>query len=100
MIPFLALALASASLPADSTHYVVLNHGRPAGEMHIVRTADTVIVRFRYQDRQRGPRIETRYHTVNGRLLSLETRTVTPEGTLGPVSQRVDFIGDSVRSVV
>jgi hypothetical protein len=66
MIPLLALALAVAHPPADSTHYIVLNHGRPAGEMHIVSAGDTTIVRFRYQDRQRGPRIETRYRTANG----------------------------------
>ena len=100
MIPLLALALAVAHPPADSTHYIVLNHGRPAGEMHIVSAGDTTIVRFRYQDRQRGPRIETRYRTANGKLVSLETRSVTPEGALGDVTQRVDFTGDSVRSVV
>jgi imidazolonepropionase-like amidohydrolase len=100
MIPFLALALAGAHASADSTHYIVLNHSRPAGEMHVVAAGDSVVVRFRYQDRQRGPRIETLYRTsANGRLVALETRSITPEGKLGSVTQRVDFTGDSVRSV-
>src|SRR5215211_6270895 len=107
LLPFV-VAAASASAPIaprpiaapDSVHYIVLNHGRPAGEMHIVKTGDSTVVRFRYQDRQRGPRIETLYRTsANGRIVTLETRSVTPEGALGAVTQRVDFIGDSVRAV-
>ena len=100
MVACFALALALVASAADSTHYVVLNHGRPAGEMHIVAAGDSVVVRFRYQDRQRGPRIETLYRSGgSGRLVAMETRSVTPEGTLGPVTQRVDFRGDSVTSV-
>ena len=100
MIAFVALVLAAALPAADSTHYIVLNHGRPAGEMHVATSADSVVVRFRYQDRQRGPRFETVYRLgANRRVLAIETRSVTPEGTLGPVTQHVDFYGDSVRSV-
>jgi hypothetical protein len=110
MIVFLPFVVAAASAsapvapppmaPPDSVHYIVLNHGRPAGEMHIVKAGDSAVVRFRYQDRQRGPRIETLYRSsANGRIVTLETRSVTPEGALGAVTQRVDFIGDSVRAV-
>jgi hypothetical protein len=100
MLALLALAVAAAHAPADSTKYTVLNHGRPAGEMSVVSTADSVVVRFRYQDRQRGPRFETIYRLgPNRRVLSMETRSVTPEGKLGDVTQRVDFWGDSLRSV-
>lgn len=99
-MPFLALALAVAHASADTTHYIVLNHGRPAGEIRVVSAGDSVVVRVRYQDRQRGPRIETLYRTAaNGRIVALETRSVTPEGALGSVTQRVDFMGDSVRSI-
>jgi len=95
-----AVLLAAAQAAADSTHYIVLNHGRPAGEMHVSTTPDSVVVRYRYQDRQRGPRFETLYKLgPNRRILALETRSVTPEGPLGPVTQHVDFWGDSVRSV-
>ena len=101
MNALVAVLLAASQAAADSAHYIVLNHGRPAGEMHVSATPDSVVVRFRYQDRQRGPRFETLYQLgPNRRVLALETRTVTPEGTLGPVTQRVDFRGDSVRSVV
>ena len=96
----LTLAIALLAPAADSTHYIVLNHGRPAGEMHVVTGGDSVVVRFRYQDRQRGPRIETLYRTgANGKLVAIETRSVTPDGALGPVTQRVDFRGDSAISV-
>jgi hypothetical protein len=99
MVACLALALVLAAPAPDSTHYIVLNHGRPAGEMHVVSAGDSVVVRFRYQDRQRGPRFETLYRSANGRLTALETRSVTPDGKLGSVTQRVDFTGDSARSV-
>lgn len=100
MIPVLSLLLAAAAPAADTSQYIVLNHGRPAGEMRVVAYGDSVVVRFRYQDRQRGPRIETLYRTgANGRLVALETRSVTPDGALGSVTQRVDITGDSVRCV-
>src|SRR5580765_595242 len=102
MNALVAVLLAAAQAAADSTPtpYIVLNHGRPAGEMHVSTTPDSVVVRYRYQDRQRGPRFETLYKLgPNRRILALETRSVTPEGTLGPVTQHVDFWGDSLRSV-
>ena len=68
--------------------------------MHISATGDSTVVRYRHQDRQRGPRFETVYRrAANGRLVSIETRSVTPEGKLGDVTQRVDFLGDSVRAI-
>jgi hypothetical protein len=100
MVVALALLLAAARPSADSTHFIVLNHGRPAGEMHISTSGDSTVVRYRHQDRQRGPRFETVYRrAANGRLISMETRSVTPDGKLGDVTQRVDFLGDSVRAV-
>jgi len=68
--------------------------------MHISTSGDSTVVRYRHQDRQRGPRFETVYRrAASGRLLSMETRSVTPEGKLGDVTQRVDFLGDSVRAI-
>jgi imidazolonepropionase-like amidohydrolase len=100
MNSLVGLLLAATQAAADSTHYIVLNHGRPAGEMHVSTAPDSVVVRYRYQDRQRGPRFETLYKLgPNRRILAFETRSVTPEGTVGPVLQRVDFWGDSLRSV-
>jgi hypothetical protein len=100
MIALVGLLVAAVQAAADSTHYLVLNHGRPAGEMHVSTTPDSVVVRYRYQDRQRGPRFETLYKLgPNRRILAFETRSITPEGTVGQVTQRVDFWGDSLRSV-
>lgn len=47
--------------PADSLAYIVVNHGREAGAMQVVAGADSVVVRFHYVDRNRGPRVEERF---------------------------------------
>lgn len=96
MVPLFALLLA-ASAAADTTNYIVLNHGRPAGDMRVISGGDSVVVRFQYQDRQRGPRIETRYRIANGRVVAMETRGFSPDGVLGPVTERVDLYADSAR---
>jgi imidazolonepropionase-like amidohydrolase len=94
-----ALALLVSIAPADS-QFIVLNHGRPAGEMRISAAGDSVVVRYQYQDRQRGPRIENRYRIgTGGRITLVETRGFSPEGVLGPVSERVEYFDDSVRVV-
>ena len=96
MVALFALLLA-ASTTADTTNYIVLNHGRPAGDMRVITGGDSVVVRFQYQDRQRGPRIETCYRLANGRIVSMETRGFSPDGVLGPVTERVDLYADSAR---
>jgi hypothetical protein len=102
MVVVLASVLSLAAAPApDSTNYIILNHSRPAGAMSIVSAGDSVVVRYRYQDRQRGPRFETRYHTgAGGRITLIETRTVAMDGTVGAVTERVELAGDTVRSIV
>jgi hypothetical protein len=82
----LLLPAALGAQTPDTTSYVVLNHGRTAGEMRVITTGDSATVRFRYQDRQRGPRNETRYrfgpggtvlglsvHGLNAQLLPTES---------------------------
>lgn len=78
-----ALLLVALSMPTgpavaqsgDSTRYTVWNHDRAAGAMTVRRTADSAIVRYRYQDRQRGPRLEVRYRLGDGgRVEGLEVR--------------------------
>lgn len=56
-----ALAACGFVAPSDTTRYVILNHGREAGAMRVAADGDSVLVRFDYQDRQRGPHTETRY---------------------------------------
>lgn len=63
----LAFALA-ALIAADTTTYIVLNHGRSAGEMLVVAAGDSVVVKYHHVDRQRGPRIETRYLLTRGEV--------------------------------
>ena len=100
MVALLALMLVASQRNADSTNYIVLNHGRPAGAMHVASAGDSIVVRYQYQDRQRGPRIESRYWVAaGGRVRATETRGLSPDGTLGPVTERIDYLGDSVRLI-
>ncbi len=55
-----ALLVASLILPSDTLHWEIFNHGRLVGAMTEVDTGDTNTVRWRHQDRQRGPRQETK----------------------------------------
>jgi len=65
-------ALLALALLADTTHFVVLNHGRPAGEMLVLAAGDTTIVRYHHYDRQRGARSEARYRIRNREVLAGE----------------------------
>jgi hypothetical protein len=73
----LLLLLALASQRPDTLSYVVLNHGRPAGEMRVIAAGDSAVVRYIYQDRQRGPRLETTYRfSAGGAVTRIEQRGV------------------------
>jgi len=56
----LALSVAQAQAP-DTVRWVVLNHGRAAGELVAVMEAGRVGVHYRYRDRNRGTNVEMRY---------------------------------------
>ncbi|MBI3791328.1 MAG: amidohydrolase family protein [Gemmatimonadetes bacterium] len=85
-------ALAFAQVP-DTTQYVVWNHGREAGEMRVITFGDSAVVRFRYQDRQRGPKLETRYKFgPGGTLLGLEVRGLN--ATMFPTERSESFERD------
>ncbi len=94
MLLNLALALA---LAADTISYPVLNHGRPTGEMRVVRDADSVVVTYAHVDRQRGRWVQTRY-TMNasGALIGGESRPMTREMVVSPANERYRVVGDSV----
>ena len=89
-----AALLASA---ADTTEFVVINHGRTAGAMQVVTTGDSATVQFDYQDRQRGPHTRTRYRFArDGSLRYLEvggTNSGTVAGT--PASESFRQTGDT-----
>jgi hypothetical protein len=105
LIALLSLALqtpvpAPAQAQADTTpaQYVVLNHGRPAGDMRVTRDADSVVVRFIYQDRQRGPRVETRYWLApDGGLARMESRNLPAGAPPSSVWDRFEVVGQRVR---
>lgn len=94
MLLNLTLAIA---LAADTITFPVLNHGRPAGEMRVVRDADSVVVTYAHVDRQRGRWVQTRYG-VNGAgaVLGGESRPMTREGVVSPATERYRVVGDSV----
>lgn len=97
----LALLLASAVTPAatDTTSYAVLNHGRPAGDMQVITTADTIVVRYHHVDRNRGPRSEAHYVMSRGRVVGGQTWNLplnNPPAKLGEPADRFEVTRDSV----
>lgn len=71
----IVVALSSATPTADTTSYVVLNHGRPAGEMLVIRDRRTVRVLYHHVDRNRGVRSEAEYHLdTRGVVIGAESR--------------------------
>ncbi len=95
---FLTLAL-SLALAADTTTYVVLNHGRPAGEMTLARDADSLVITYGHIDRNRGRWVQNRYgFDAAGRVVSGESRPMTRDGAVSPASDRYEIVGDSVRN--
>lgn len=89
---------AIAPAAADSTTWIVDNHGRRAGDLVVVTRGDTVIARYIYTDRNRGGRVETRQVMRNGRLVSAESRPVLADGTAGAPTERFEVVGDSIRT--
>jgi imidazolonepropionase-like amidohydrolase len=102
---FLALLVAfgaSIVTSVDSTTYPVLNHGRAAGEMVVLRygisPSDSVVVRYRYIDRNRGQRSETRYRfAANGDVTAAEVRPLTLDGKPAGTPFGFEFVGDSIK---
>ena len=96
-----AAALVAFTPPAvapDTTRYPILNHGRLAGEMTVIRDGSNVVVRYIYTDRNRGQRIEGRYRlSPTGDLVGLEMRAIGPDGVSGEPTIRYEIAGDSAR---
>ena len=90
--------LLAAALAADTTTYVVTNHDYPAGEMRVVRDADSVVVTYAHIDRNRGRWVQSRYGLdASGRVVSGESRPMTRSGDVSAATDRYTIIGDSVR---
>ena len=91
-------ALASAQGAADTTSYVVWNHGRAAGEMRVIALGDSAVVRYRYQDRQRGPRNETRYRFgTGGRVEAVTMRGLNADMFPNEAQESFERSGDDAR---
>jgi hypothetical protein len=105
MLPFVlplttAFMLATPPRPVapDTTRYPILNHGRVAGEMTVIRDGSSVVVRYVYTDRNRGQRIEGRYRlSTAGDLVGLEMRSIGPDGVAGQPTLTYEVSGDSAR---
>ena len=98
MLPLFLSLFTAATIAADTTRYVVLNHGRPAGQMTVVREGDSVVVHYRHVDRNRGQRVENRYRIgPNGMVVAGESRPVgLNDGKPGEVADRFEIVRDSV----
>ena len=96
-----AASLASplrATLAPDTVRYPVLNHGRVAGEMTVIRDGGSVVVRYIYTDRNRGQRVEARYRlSPSGDLIGSEMRSVGANGVAGEPTFRLEITGDSAK---
>lgn len=94
---FTALLFA-ITLPSDTTDYVVMNHGRPAGEMRVATDGDSIVVTYAHIDRNRGRWVQSRYGLdVQGAVVSGESRPMTRTGEVSPATDRFELSGDSLR---
>ena len=93
----LALTAGATGQLADTTRYVVLNHGRPAGEMTVARAADSVVVRYQHIDRNRGRWLVNVYRLREGRVVGAESRPMTRDGRVSGVTESFEVVADSVR---
>jgi imidazolonepropionase-like amidohydrolase len=94
----LLLTFPSVSIAPDTTRYPVLNHGRLAGEMVVIRDGSAVVVRYIYVDRNRGGRVEARYRfSASGDVIAYEQRGIGADGVAGEPTFRYEVAGDSAR---
>ncbi|MCX5762307.1 MAG: amidohydrolase family protein [Gemmatimonadetes bacterium] len=92
------LALVGSAFTADTTRWIVSNHGREAGDLVVVTTTDSTVVRWIFTDRNRGTRLEARYgRGATGDLVRGELRPVLADGAAGDPTDAFEITGDSVR---
>jgi imidazolonepropionase-like amidohydrolase len=94
----LLIAHAAWTTTPDTTHYVVLNHGRVAGDMIVVVDGQSTVARYQYVDRGLPTRITASYRfSAQGSLRSAEYRRLGQNSPAGDLVERFDVRGDSVR---
>lgn len=98
--PLLSLFAAATFATSDSTSYVVLNHGRWAGDLTVVHAGDSTVSRWIFTDRNRGTRVETRYRFgTSNTLRAAELRQIGADGIAGPPLQGFTVRGDSIYNI-
>ena len=98
VVASILVAVPPVATAPDTTRYPVLNHGRLAGEMVVIRDGSSVVVRYTYVDRNRGQRIEIRYRlSPSGDVIASERRTIGADGVAGEPTFRYEVAGDSAR---
>jgi imidazolonepropionase-like amidohydrolase len=97
MFPILALLGAATAVASDTLTYPVINHGRPAGAMQVIRSDDSVVVRYAHIDRNRGRWVESRYRLgADGAVIGGESRPSSRTGIAGDPTDRFAIRGDSL----
>jgi hypothetical protein len=82
----------------DTVRYTVLNHGREAGEMLVIREGGSIVVKYHHFDRNRGQRAESRYLLANsGEIVSAEYQTFGLVDLAPGAMIRYEVDGDSLR---
>src|SRR4051812_13306023 len=73
----------------DTTKYVVLNHGRWAGDMTVAKAGDTVTIRYKHLDRNRGS-VAARSYRIDktGRIVWGESLAWQWGGEIGAPNDR------------
>jgi amidohydrolase family protein len=91
----LALLVPAANQAPDTTRYIILSAGNPAGSELAVRNPDGSLYFFEaYNDRGRGPRLETRITLTPARMF--QTLAITGHDYWKqPVDERFALRGDS-----
>lgn len=98
MIVALALIGAVTGTAADSVPYVVLNHGRQAGQMSVVTRGDSIMVHYLHIDRQRGPRVDAVYHLgTDQRPTRVEILAGGAQSAAPPTSEKYELTDSTVR---
>jgi hypothetical protein len=81
----------------DTVRYAVLNHGREAGEMLVIREGTSITVKYHHVDRNRGNRYEARYRlNAAGSLTAAELQTMALDLSSNGPTARYEVRSDSV----
>jgi imidazolonepropionase-like amidohydrolase len=82
----------------DTLTYVVLNHGRPAGDMVVIREGNEAVVQWQYVDRNRGQWRENRFRMDGaGRVVAGQASPMERNGTVLERTEWFAVEGESVR---